>query len=265
MAKFNAMDYRQFRPFYPHQTFDGLRDELLKNGFSEPFQIADIGCGTGHSAMSFLKAGWNAHIVGIDPDIKMLEQAQAWANTAKIETIRFQVGSGEQTGLSTASQDALLVGSAFHWMDSVQAKDEFARILKPLGIVRIFEYQFPKARNFPEMNEWIRRQFNLYWKAPSQKPRGTLAQMTEGFRNDKRFHVLSSGKPTMSQVLDAKNLAGLLFSQSRVLCYEETLSLQDQARFRNELEGELQKWMGNEVADFDFKLSWHDFRLFDSI
>lgn len=259
MTKFNAIAYRQFRPSYPQETFQGLREKLLANNFSEPFQIADIGCGAGHSAISLLNTGLKAHIQGVDPDPKMLEQAQAWVEADRIEVIQFQLGSGENTGLPTASIDALLVGSAFHWMDPLQTQNEFARILKPSGIVRIFEYQFPKARYLPELNEWIRRQFNLYWKAPQQKPRGTLSQMTEGFRSDPRFQVLSSGKPPMTQNLDAKDLTGLLLSQSRVLCYEETLSVSRQIEFREELEKDLKKWIGPECTAFDFKLSWFDF------
>jgi ubiquinone/menaquinone biosynthesis C-methylase UbiE len=261
MAKFNAVDYRQFRPFYPAETFRGLKEELLKNGFIEPFTISDIGCGTGHSAISLLRTGMAAHVIGIDPDPRMLEQARVWVHSEKIKTIDFQIGQGERTGLESRSVDAVLVGSAFHWMNPEQARNEFARILKPNGIIRIFEYQFPKAQHRPELNEWIRRQFNLRWKAIAQKPRGTLTQMTEGFRKDIRFRSLSSGRPPMIQELSASELSGLLFSQSRVLCFEETLSISEKSNFRQEVEETVQMWMGSQSATFDFKLGWHDFAL----
>jgi SAM-dependent methyltransferase len=261
MAKFNAQYYRYFRPFYPGETFHGFKEGLLRRDFVEPFDLVDVGCGTGHSIVSLRRTGLQARMIGIDPDIQMLEQAQDLIESEKIQGVQFDIGSGEATGLAAKSMDAVLVGSAFHWMNGVKAKDEFARILKPSGIVRIFEYQFPKAQSLPQLNEWIRRQFNLYWKALNQTPRGSFLRITDTFRLDDRFELLSQGRPRMTQDLGADEFLGLILSQSRVLCYEETLSEVEKLRFHESTQFTIKKWLGETKHRFDFKLNWIEFGL----
>ncbi len=254
MSKFNPQFYKEFRPFYPSETFVGLRTELLKRGFSEPFQIADFGCGTGHSAASFLKTPVKAEIIGVDPDPAMLAEAQNLSTRLGLESVQFQVGSGEATNLPDGRFDAIMMGSSFHWMNPEKTKDEVLRVLKPKGLVWIFEYQFPKAPALPDLNEWIRRQFNLYWKAPGQKPRGSLKEITHVFRGDPRFEFISDRRPPMEQTLSVDELAGMIFSQSRVLCYEEPLTSAEKSRFRVETRKELQARMTSDSARFQFNL-----------
>jgi len=153
MIRFNPLFYRDFRPFYPPETFTGLRDALLKSGFHEPFTTTDLGCGTGHSSISLLRAGILAELIGIDPDPEMLKEAQDLANQNEMTTIKWQVGSGEVTHLADQSTDVILMGSSLHWMDGHQTNAEVRRILRPNGILWIFEYQFPKAPALPELNE----------------------------------------------------------------------------------------------------------------
>lgn len=261
MARFSPDDYLNFRPYYPASTFQGFKESLLSRGFQEPFLVADIGCGTGHSTLSFLKCGFQSRALGIDLDPKMLEHAQKLAHLHPNLDVQFQTGTAEATGIASHSVDAVLVGSAFHWFDADRAKAEFLRILKPKGVLRVFEYQFPKSLDLPELNDWIRRQFNLYWKAKNQTPRGDFYQVTDGFRNDGRFESLSHGKPAMIVRLTADDLAGLIFSQSRVLCFEENLPASEKIQFRNETLQTLKNFFKNQTSDFDFKLAYFEFGL----
>lgn len=254
MSKFNPQFYREFRPFYPSETFVELRAELLKRGFSEPFEIADFGCGTGHSAASLLKAPVRAEIIGIDPDSAMLVEAQKLSTQLGLETVQFQVGSGEETNLPNGRFDAVVMGSSFHWMNPEKTSNEVLRVLKSKGLLWIFEYQFPKAPALPDLNEWIRRQFNLYWRAPGQKPRGSLKEITHLFHEDPSFEFISDRRPPMEQTLSVDDLAGMIFSQSRVLCYEEPLTPDEKCRFRQETRKELQARMPSESARFQFNL-----------
>jgi SAM-dependent methyltransferase len=175
--------------------------------------------------------------------------------------IIFRIGSGESTGIQSSTMDAVLIGSAFHWMHPQQCRDEMIRILKPKGVLRIFEYQFPKTQELPELNEWIRRQFNLNWKADNQKPRGSFFQITDVFRTDARFTPISSRKPPMMINLTADDLAGLIFSQSRVLCYEGKLSDTEKVKFREEVRHVLNLFLQERAVTFDFNLSWFEFGL----
>ena len=260
MGQFNPDFYRLYRPFYPVEAFTGLREGLLAQGLSEPFLLCDVGCGTGHSSVSVLRAGIDARIIGIDPDSGMLMHARELSQIQGFgERIEFREGMGEETGLSHFSVDGILVGSAFHWMDPLLARDEFSRILKPCGLIHIFEYQFPKAVHLKELNEWIRRQFNLHWKAPGQVPRGDFSRVTSGFREDPRFKKRAEGRPPMVLVLGADELSGLLLSQSRVLHFESTLQGSEKQDFRSALRTEIRGRLGPEGAAFDFRLAWVSF------
>jgi len=215
MGQFNPEFYLRYRPYYPISLFENLNQKLISRKISPPFKLADVGCGTGHSTLSVLQTQIPMHMIGLDPDQKMLEKACENKNHFTLlpsQTLEFVQGRGEATGLADQSMDCLLVGSAFHWMDPHETLEEFHRILAPCGLVRIFEYQFPKAIHLPELNEWIRRQFNLYWKAPGQIPRGSLREITQIFRTSSRFQSLGEGRPPMRLLLKYEDLAGLIFS-----------------------------------------------------
>ncbi len=214
----------------------------------------------GHSAVSLLREMGEARVVAIDTDPEMLRvgellTAQEFRN--KIEWVR---GSGENTQLDASSVDAIVVGSAFHWMEPLPTAREFKRVLRPHGVIRIFEYQFPKAIELPSLNEWIRRQFNLHWKAPDQKPRGTLKALTAEFSYENGFQLLTEIKPKMLIELTPDELTGHILSQSRVLHFENRLSADAVIAFRLELTHEVRRQMQNfSHAKFDFKLSCLEF------
>lgn len=256
MSSFDPDFYRRYRPYYPPGTFHRFSQTLKNLGFSEPFQIADVGCGTGHSAVSLLRTGIQGKLIGVDPDPGMLEQAKVLTQSL---SIHFQLGSGEQTGLDSQSLDAVIIGSAFHWMDSQKTKEELFRILKPNGLVRIMEYQFPKATDHPNLNEWIRRQFNLNWKAPGQKPRGAFLSLMSGFTKDQRFYQTGFGSPQMVQSLTPDDLLGLIWSQSRVLCYLKTLSEKEREIYYDKIRNKILDEFVRTSLDFDFKLQWVEF------
>ncbi len=279
MSKFDPDSYRQYRPFYPAEIFRPFLSLLAARGAAAERVVADIGCGTGHSAVSFLRARGVAddcRLLGVDPDPQMLARARQVAcedgSDARIELrISWSEGTGEATGLDDSSVDGILVGSAFHWMDAARTRDEFLRILRnprknpgfesggPRGPIFIFEYQFPKSTQLPELNEWIRREFNLRWKAPGQKPRGDFTQVTSALREDPRFKLVIEEKPPMIQMLTPDQLAGLLLSQSRVLHYERQLAghagEEESHRFRSEVRAAVRHRMKDASAEFDFRLT----------
>jgi SAM-dependent methyltransferase len=251
MSRFDPEFYRRYRPYYPAELFAPLGAALRARGLaSGAIEIADIGCGTGHSAASLLGSGLaGARVTGVDPDPAMLAAAREICAEA-----RFQVGSGEATGLASGVFDAVTVGSAFHWMDAPRAREEFARLLRPRGLVMVYEYQFPKALAHPELNEWIRREFNLRWKAPGQKPRGDFAAVTACFREDPRFERMGDRKVPMVLELKPADLTGLLLSQSRVLHYEAGMSGAERAEFQAWLAAEMEARLGEGGDRFDFGL-----------
>lgn len=257
MSSFDPEDYLRYRPEYPAATFAGLEAGLRARGLTPPYAVADVGCGAGHSLISLLAAGFPAgRVTGVDPDPAMLAAARARPEAAAWV---LREGAGEATGLADGSQDVVLVGSAWHWMERDRARDELARVLRPGGALRIFEYQFPKSRAHPALDEWIRRGFNREWRAPGQRPRGAFTELTAGFRVDPRFAPAGEGAPPMVLVLSADELAGLLLSQSRVRHAERALPPEGRAAFREGIRAELRERLGPGRAEFDFRLAWIEF------
>jgi SAM-dependent methyltransferase len=249
MSRFDPEFYRRYRPFYPADLFAELGVQLSARGFAPPYAIADIGCGTGHSTLSLLNSGLPARAVGVDPDPAMLAAARELCPAAE-----FSEGSGEDTGLPGQAFDVVTVGSAFHWMSALRAREEIARVLRPGGFLLVYEYQFPKAQAHAALNEWIRREFNLRWKAPGQKPRGDFSAVTSCFREDPRFRLLSDRKVAMVIELEPRQLTGLILSQSRVLHYQSGMSESERSEFQDWLAGQVEERLGNDGDRFDFSL-----------
>ncbi len=124
-------DYVKYRPTYPREVVMFLHATC---GLAKGAQVADIGAGTGISARLFLDAGHP--VVAVEPNQAMREASVAWL--ADFEDFSAVSGSAEATTLADASVDLVIAAQAFHWFDPATARREFARILKPGGLVAPF-------------------------------------------------------------------------------------------------------------------------------
>ncbi|QTD47312.1 class I SAM-dependent methyltransferase [Ottowia testudinis] len=114
--------YARGRPEYP-AALDGWLRDALRLGPGR--HAVDVGAGTGKFAPRLLVTG--AGVVAVEPVDAMRARITPHAR------LRVQPGTAEATGLTTASQDAIVCAQAFHWFSSRAALDEFARVLKPGG------------------------------------------------------------------------------------------------------------------------------------
>jgi ubiquinone/menaquinone biosynthesis C-methylase UbiE len=104
----------------------------------EPDTVVDVGCGTGLSTVI-----WNGiakEIVGIEPNDDMRSTA---IDNYDSENISFITGVSNDTGLPSNYTDIITVSQAFHWMDINSTLFEFYRILKPGGILAIYDFVLP--------------------------------------------------------------------------------------------------------------------------
>lgn len=124
-------DYVRYRPDYPPALPAWLQHEL---GMSPSWEVADVGAGTGISSRMLLDAGCS--VVAVEPNAAMRDAATAWLN----DSPRFRAvdGRADATGLADASVDMVTAAQAFHWFDPAAAKREFARVLRPRGVVAIW-------------------------------------------------------------------------------------------------------------------------------
>lgn len=127
-----AEAYAEARPSYP----DALLDRLMVGaGVQRGDAVADIGAGTGISALAMAQRG--LRVIAIEPNAAMREQASRWltskGDTEAIGRIRWRDGSFDRTGLGDESIGWAIAAQAFHWASPQTALPELARVLKPGG------------------------------------------------------------------------------------------------------------------------------------
>lgn len=120
--------YVRYRPGYPPEILDLLRDEC---GLSGASVVADVGSGTGLLSRLFLENG--NRVYGVEPNAEMRAAGEElFAGYAGFVSV---AATAEDTTLDTGSVDFVTAGQAFHWFDAEKARAEFARILRPGGWV----------------------------------------------------------------------------------------------------------------------------------
>jgi SAM-dependent methyltransferase len=118
--------YREFRPQYPKEVVELLRQEC---GLTAEWVIADVAAGTGLLAGIFLENG--NRVIAVEPNGPMREAcAELHEKYPKLECVD---GLAEATGLADGVADLVTVGQAMHWFDLEKTRAEFVRVLKPDG------------------------------------------------------------------------------------------------------------------------------------
>ncbi len=119
--------------------WDRLRAELYGSAFgqhataallSDEWTVADLGCGTGHTAVAL--APHVAQVIGVDQSAAMLKAARKRA--AAIGNVSLRQGSLEALPIDDGTCDAALMILALSYVDDpAQALREAARVLRPGG------------------------------------------------------------------------------------------------------------------------------------
>ncbi len=115
--------YETGRPEYPVEAINCLVNRLR---LGPGTHVLDVGAGTGKLARLLLPTG--AHVTGIEPVPDMRAAfMRALPGTPILD------GTAEALPVPDASVDAVVVGTAFHWFDGVEALREARRVLRPGG------------------------------------------------------------------------------------------------------------------------------------
>lgn len=226
----------------------------------QSIQVLDLGSGTGLVSESFLRAfdhSFELHLV--DPDPSMIQESKDRLKS-QVKIKSWTQSGAEQLPFNDESVDLALIGSAWHWMEHARVIHELMRVLRSGGGVFIFEYQFPKSPMHIDLNQWIKTKFNTEWKPPTQTPRGTLKELTEGLRS----HPLFCQDRTIEMVFERSHtldeLVGVIVSQSRFQHFKKTLT---EAALNEELEKikrNLGQWMIAESDRFHYPYEGYFFR-----
>ena len=123
----DAARYDRTRAPYP----DAVIERIV--AASAGTEFLDVGCGTGIAARQFRAAG--RRVLGVEPDARMAEFARSTGITVEIATFESWQPAGR-------TFDAVVAGTAWHWVDPVAGADKAARILRPGGVLAPFGHVF---------------------------------------------------------------------------------------------------------------------------
>jgi SAM-dependent methyltransferase len=158
-----AADYDRYRPAPPPQALDWLVPP-------DATAVLDLAAGTG--AVTRLLIGRAARVVAVEPDERM--RAVLAARCPEAEVLE---GRGEDIPLADASVDAVVIASAWHWLDPERAVPEIARVLRPggnLGVIWV-------SRD--TRVDWV-REFNALMREAREADRAPTTPAADGSAAD---------------------------------------------------------------------------------
>jgi SAM-dependent methyltransferase len=136
----DAARYDRARPHYP----EALVRRIVAAGPGT--EVLNVGCGTGIEARQFQAAGCT--VLGVEPDARMAEFARRGG--CAVEVAKF-----EDWDPAGRAFDAVVAGTAWHWVDLAAGAAKAALVLRPGGLLapfwHVFEFPPEVARAFAEV------------------------------------------------------------------------------------------------------------------
>ena len=168
--------YERGRPDYSPEAIDRLAEEL---GIGPDKRVLDLAAGTGKLTGQLAQTG--AELVAVEPIAEM--RAKLEAALPGVEAVE---GAAERIPLPNHSVDAVVVGQAFHWFESVRAVSEIRRVLRPTGAVGLI-WQVRDASR-----PWTKRLDEIIDRADDGHPRYRTGAWREGFDRTALFDPLET-------------------------------------------------------------------------
>lgn len=116
--------YDRTRTGYP----DVLIDQIVVD--SPGREVLDVGCGTGIAARQLQAAGCT--VLGVEPDARMAEFARQHSG------IDVEVATFEDWQAGGRLFDAVVAGTAWHWVDPIAGAAKAAQALRPGSLLAVF-------------------------------------------------------------------------------------------------------------------------------
>ncbi len=114
-----ADDYARYRPAPPAEAADWAIART-------PGLVIDLAAGTGNLSRHLIR--WTHRVVAVDLDRRMLA-----ALGTRLPAVARVAARGEELPFAAAAAGAVVISSAWHWLDPDRAWPEIARVIRPGG------------------------------------------------------------------------------------------------------------------------------------
>jgi SAM-dependent methyltransferase len=168
-----ADDYDRLRPAPPAEAVDWLLPARRD-------VVVDLAAGTGQ--LSRAVAPGSGRVVAVEPDQRM--RSVLASRSPGVEVL---AGRGEAIPLPDASADAVIVSSAWHWMNPYLAVPEIARVLRDGGSLGVLSTNMDRPIPWLRADDWFARDEDE--SASRAAAAGTHAWV------DRRQVILPDGSP----------------------------------------------------------------------
>lgn len=163
VARRTAERYDRGRPYHHERTLGRILDSVaVEEGIA-----VDVAAGTGLSTRALAALGFSP--VGLEPVLAMVELARESAD------VPYVIGAAEALPLASRAATLVAVGSAVHWFDQAHFFDEARRVLKPDGVVILYDHAGVHLPEDDAFAEWARTDYAARYPTP---PRGSMAGST---------------------------------------------------------------------------------------
>jgi SAM-dependent methyltransferase len=127
--------YERARPSYPEALFDDLIAYVSAGGLSGPFEVVEVGPGTGKATASLLARGMR--VTAIEHGAEM----SAFLRRKFEDDARLQVANArfEDAQLTEGAFDAVVSATAFHWIEPEVRLVKSHSLLRAGGAIAIIE------------------------------------------------------------------------------------------------------------------------------
>lgn len=171
--------YDRTRPSYP----GALVERIV--AASPGRDVLDVGCGSGIEARQFQAAG--CEVLGVEPDARL-------AGFARRTGVEVEVATFEAWDAAGRTFDAVIAGTAWHWVDPVAGAAKAARVLRPGGRLAPFHHVFQSP---PEVMEALSK---VYRRVAPNSPFNLSGQISKP--------ALDAYQPLFAKIADGIREAG---------------------------------------------------------